>query len=94
MCYYTITTDKQDKTGHLQAIMILDAKTEDDARKEYIKTFNLSEYRLSEGINIPDGFVGMLSESMKKALLKHVTGRANLPLVNYSNRIHMRYDED
>jgi len=94
MCYYTITTDKQNKEGHLQALMIIDAKDEDSAKREYIKTFNLDDCKVSEGILIPDGFAGLLTEPIKKTLYKHATGRSNLPLVSYSNRIHIKYDEE
>jgi len=94
MCYYTITTDTQNKEGHLQALMIIDSKDEDTAKKEYIKTFNLSECKISEGILIPDGFAGLLTESIKKTLYKHATGRSHTPLVSYSNRIHVKYDEE
>jgi hypothetical protein len=94
MCYYTITTDKQNKEGHLQALMIIDAKDEDSAKREYIKTFNLDDCKISEGILIPDGFAGLLTEPIKKTLYKHATGRARLPLISYSNRIHIKYDEE
>ena len=94
MCYYTLTSEQQDKVGHLQAIMIIDAKSEDEAKREYIKTFNLSECKISEGILIPDGFQGLLTEPIKKTLLKHVTGRSHTPLVSYSNRVHVKYDEE
>jgi hypothetical protein len=94
MCYYTITTDQQDKEGHLQAIMIIDAEDEEMAKREYIKTFKLYDYKVNEGILIPDGFQGLLTEPVKKTLLKHVTGRSHTPLVSYSNRIHIKYDEE
>jgi len=94
MCYYTITSDKQDKEGHLQAIMIIDAEDEEMAKREYIKTFKLYDYKVSEGIRIPDGFQGLLTEPIKKTLLKHITGRSHTPLVSYSNRIHIKYDEE
>jgi hypothetical protein len=94
MCYYTITTDQQNKQGHLQAIMIIDAKDKDSAKREYVNTFNLSECEISEGILIPDGFAGLLTEPIKKTLYKHATGRSSLPLVSYSNRIHLKYDEE
>jgi hypothetical protein len=74
--------------------MIIDAKDENSAKQEYIKTFNLPDCKISEGIRIPDGFVGLLTEPIKKTLYKHATGRANLSLVRYSNCVHMKYDED
>ena len=94
MCYYTLTTDQMNKSGHLQAIMIIDAKSEDDAKREYVKTFDLLECNISKGVLIPDGFQGLLTESIKKTLIKHVTGRDHAPLVSYSNRIHLKYDEE
>ena len=94
MCYYTITTETQNKDGHMQAIMIIDAKSEEDATKEYVKTFNLEEYKVSEGVFIPDGFAGLLTEPIKKTIYKHATGREHAPLVSYSNRVHLKYDEE
>jgi hypothetical protein len=94
MCYYTITSDKQNKDSHLQAIMIIDAVDEEMAKREYIKTFKLYEYSVSEGIVIPDGFQGLVTEPIKKTLYKHATGRVNMPLVSYSNRVEFRYDEE
>ena len=94
MCYYTITSEKEDKQGHLQAIMIIDARNELEAKMEYMKTFDLADCNVNEGIRIPDGFAGLLTESIKKTLLKHVTGRSHTPLVSYSNRVHVKYDEE
>ena len=94
MCYYTITTNVENKEGHLQALMIIDAKNEDVAKQEYVNTFNLSDCMITEGIRIPDGFAGLVTEPIKKAIYKHATGRANLPLVSYCNRIFMKYDEE
>lgn len=94
MCYYTLTTEKENKQGHLQAIMIIDAKNELEAKMEYLKTFDLSECTISEGIKIPDGFAGLVTEPIKKVIYKYVTGRAKMPLVSYSNRIHVKYDEE
>ena len=37
MCYFTITTDIQNKEGHTQALMIIDADSEEYAKREYIK---------------------------------------------------------
>ena len=94
MCYFTLTTEKGDRHGHLQALMIIDAANEDDAKREYVKTFNLSECKISEGILIPDGFAGLVTEPIKKAIYKYASGRSKLPLVSYSNRIHVKYDEE
>ena len=94
MCYYTITTNVENKEGHLQALMIIDAEDEEMAKREYVKTFKLYEYDVIEGIRIPDGFAGLVTEPIKKVLYKHATGRSNLPLVRYSNRVHIKYDEE
>lgn len=94
MCYYTITTDFQDKEGHTQALMIIDAEDEEMAKREYIKTFKLYEYNLNEGISIPDGFQGLLTEPIKRVLYKHAAGRSNMPLVSYSNRVHVKYEDE
>jgi hypothetical protein len=94
MCYYTITTDLQDKNGQTQAIMIIDAKDEESAKQEYINTFNLTDCDIIEGIRIPDGFAGLLTEPIKRTLYKHATGRSNMPLVSYSNRVQLKYDEE
>ncbi len=94
MCYYTITTDFQDKKSHTQAIMIIDAQNEEDAKSEYVKTFNLYEYDIEEGIRIPDGFAGLVTDPIKKTLYKYASGRSNMPLVSYSNRIQLKYDEE
>lgn len=94
MCYYTITTDHMDKEGHTQAIMIIDAEDEEFAKQEYVKTFKLYDFKISEGIKIEDGFGGLLTDSIKKFIYKHATGKSNLPLVSYSNRVYMKYDEE
>jgi len=94
MCYYTITTNVDNKEGHLQAIMIIDAEDEEMAKREYIKTFKLYEYNVIEGIRIPDGFAGLLTEPIKKVLYKHASGRSDLPLVSYSNRVHIKYENE
>jgi hypothetical protein len=94
MCYYTLTSEKEDKQGHLQAIMIIDARNELEAKMEYLRTFNLDDCVISEGILIPDGFAGLVTEPIKKVIYKYATGRSSLPLVSYSNRVHVKYDED
>ena len=94
MCYYTIITDKHTKESHTQAIMIIDADDIEMAKREYIKTFNLSDFQVVEGIGIPDGFGGLVTEPVKKYLYKQALGRAKFPLVSYSNRIELRHDED
>ena len=94
MCYYTITTDKHTKDSHIQAIMIIDAKDVEVAKQEYVNTFNMDDYHIEEGIGIPDGFGGLVTESVRKCLYKAAMGRINFPLVSYSNRIEMKYDEE
>lgn len=94
MCYYTITTDKHTKESHIQAIMIIDAEDVEFAKQEYVKTFKLYDFSVVEGINIPDGFGGLVTEPVKKYLYKHALGRVNYPLVSYSNRIELKFDEE
>lgn len=89
MCYYTITTDKLTKEGHIQAIMIIDAESEKDAKQEYIKTFNLSEHKLQKGIEFK-GFENLLTDDIKKYIVKHMSGK-NLPLVSYCNSLYTKH---
>lgn len=93
MCYYTITSEKQNKDGYLQAIMIIDAENVEKAKQEYIKTFNLSECNISEGVLIPDGFQGLITEPIKKIICKHAAGRSGTPLISYCNRVEYKHDE-
>jgi len=94
MCYYTITTNLENKEGHLQALMIIDAEDEDSAKREYIKTFNLSECKILKGIRIEDDFSELLTPTIKKFITKHKSGNTEGKLVSYCNSVHTMYDED
>lgn len=93
MCYYTITTDLHNKEGHTQAIMIIDAETEDYAKSEYVKTFNLKEYKIEKGIKIEDGFTDLLTSPIKKFIMKHKSGAAESNLVSYCNSFQTKYED-
>lgn len=94
MTYYTITTDTHTKDSHTQAIMIINADDVEFAKQEYVKTFKLYDFNVVEGIGIPDGFGGLVTEPVKKYLYKQAMGRGTYPLVSYSNRIELKHDED
>jgi hypothetical protein len=94
MCYYTITTEIENKEGHLQAIMIIDAEDEEMAKREYIKTFKLYEYKVEKGIRIENGFEELLTAPIKKFITKHKSGNSEGKLMSYCNSVHTKYDED
>lgn len=94
MCYYTITTDLQNKQGHTQAIMIIEAEDEDAAKREYIKTFNLPEFTIKEGITITDGFADLVTTPIKKIITKYKSGNSDVSLVSYCNSVHTKYPEE
>lgn len=93
MCYYTITTDLQNKEGHTQAIMIIDAADEDTAKREYIKTFNLSEFNITPGIKIETGFADLLTTPIRKLIAKYRSGNCDVSLVSYCNSVHTKYED-
>ena len=92
MCYYTITTDKDDKDGQIQAIMIIDAEDEEMAKREYIKTFKLYEFKVLKGIQIEDGFSDLLTPSIKKMITKYKSGNTEGKLVSYCNSVQTKYE--
>ena len=94
MCYYTITTDLQNKEGQTQAIMIINAEDEETAKREYIKTFNLPEFSITEGIHIADGFADLVTAPIKRMITKCKSGNADASLVSYCNSVHTRYPEE
>lgn len=94
MCYFTITSDLHNKKGHIQAIMIIDAKDEMTAGDEYYKTFNLKEYKIERGIKIEDGFTDLLTTPIKKFIMKHKSGSSEANLVSYCNSVQTKYDEE
>lgn len=93
MCYFTITTDLQNKEGHTQAIMIIDAENEEMAKREYIKTFNLPEFTVTPGIKIEDGFADLLTTPIRKLIAKYRSGNCDVALVSYCNSVHTKYEE-
>ena len=94
MCYFTITSDIMNKDGHTQAIMIIDADNEEYAKREYIKTFNLPEFDISEGIHIADGFADLVTAPIKKLITKYKSGNSDVSLVSYCNSVHTKYPEE
>jgi hypothetical protein len=98
MCYFTITSDIQNKDGHTQAIMIINADNEEYAKREYIKTFNLPVFDISEGIHIADGFADLVTAPIKKLITKYKSGNSSgnsdVSLVSYCNSVHTKYPEE
>jgi len=92
MCYYTITTDLQNKEGQTQAIMIIDAKDEETAKLEYIRTFNLPEFTITKGITIDNDFAGLITSPIRKIITKYRSGNSDVSLISYCNSIHTKYD--
>lgn len=92
MCYYTITTDLQNKEGHTQAIMIIEAADEEAAKCEYIKTFNLPVCNITEGINIENEFAGLITNPIRKLITKYKSGNSDVSLVSYCNSMHTKYE--
>lgn len=93
MCYFTITSDIQNKDGHTQAIMIIDADDEEYAKREYIKTFNLPEFVVTPGIKIEDGFADLLTTPIRKLIAKYRSGNCDVSLVSYCNSVHTKYED-
>lgn len=94
MCYFTITSDIQNKEGHTLALMIIDADNEEYAKREYIKTFNLPSFDIQEGIHIADGFVDLVPAPVKKMITKYKSGNSDVSLVSYCNSVHTKYPEE
>lgn len=97
MCYYTITTDIQNKDGHTQSIMILDAKDKMDATAKFLNTFGPQYYNdlnVVEGIHIADGFADLVTTPIKKLIMKYKSGNSDVSLVSYCNSIHTKYNEE
>lgn len=94
MCYYTITSDIQNKEGHTQAIMIIDIEDEEAAKREFVKTFKLYDFNVDKGIHIADGFADLVTAPIKKLILKHKSGNSDTSLVSYCNSIHTKYEDE
>ena len=96
MCYYTITLDHNNsQEGHKRAIMILDAKTENEATARFLNTFGpqyYNELSLTKGIHIPQGFDRLLTEQAKRYILKVKSKAEDAPSpMMYQNMIHLNY---
>lgn len=96
MCYYTVTLDHSStKEGHKRAIMILDAKSREDAAGRFLLTFGsdyCNELDITEGIHVPAGFDRLLTEQAKKYILKVKTKAEDAPpMLSYQNMIHLNY---
>lgn len=96
MCYYTITLDcNVASEGHTRAIMIIDAKDKTDATAKFLNTFGPQYYndvKLSEGIHVPQGFERLLTEQVRKYIMKVKTKAEDAPpLLSYQNMIKLNY---
>lgn len=96
MCYYTVTLDHNSNSdGHKRAIMILDAKNKEDAQGKFLLTFGTDYYEnieVNEGIHVPAGFDRLLTEQVKKYILKVKTQSDDAPpMLSYQNMIHLNY---
>ena len=97
MCYYTITLDHHNsQEGHKRAIMILDAKSKNEAQAKFLNTFGpqyYNELSMEEGIHIPQGFDRLLTEQAKKYILKVKSKASDAPpFLSYQNMIHLNYE--
>jgi hypothetical protein len=96
MCYYTVTLEHTSNTdGHKRAIMILDAKNKEDATARFLLTFGTDYYKdvkVIEGIHVPEGFDRLLTEQVKRYILKVKTKAEDAPpLLSYQNMIQLNY---
>lgn len=97
MCYYTLTLDHNDCEGHIRAIMILNEKDEVTAKARFVDTFG-SQYLVFvnaiNGIHIPQGFDRLLTEHVKKYILKAKNGTDDAaPILSYQNMIRLNYEK-
>lgn len=95
MCYYTVTMDHNDGTGHTRAIMILDSKDETEATAKFLNTFGAKYYNdihITKNIHIPEGFDRLLTEQAKKYILKVKSKTEDAPpILSYHNMIHLKH---
>jgi precorrin-6B methylase 1 len=94
MCYYTLTLDHvaSDK-GHTRAIMIIDAKSKTEATAKFLNAFGVQYYNdvvVTEGIHVENGFDRLLTEHVKKYILKAKSKSSDAPLVSYQNMINLK----
>lgn len=94
MCYYTITSDNNDKEGRTQALMIIEIEDEEAAKREFVKTFKIYDFKVTEGIKIEDDFGELLTPTAKKFILKHKGGNSDVSLVSYCNSIYTKHIEE
>lgn len=93
MCYFTITSDIQDKEGRTQALMIIDIEDEEAAKREFVKTFKIYDFKVTKGIKIEDDFGDLLTTTAKKFIAKHNTGNS-VPLVSYCNSVYIKHEDE
>lgn len=95
MCYYTITLDQCNSEGHVRALMITDAKNETEATAKFLNTFGPQYYNkldIVQGIRVENGFERLLTDHVKKYILKAKTNADNdQPLMQYHNMIKLGY---
>ena len=96
MCYYTITLDHTSiKEGHKRAIMILDAKDDIEAGAMFLLTFGSDygdEMNITKGIHVPEGFDRLLTEQVKRYIMKVKTKAEDAPpMLSYQNMIQLNY---
>ena len=94
MCYYTLTLDHvASDEGHTRAIMIIDAKSKTEATAKFLNTFGAKYYNdvvVTEGIHVENGFDRLLTEHVKKYILKAKSKSPDAPLVSYQNMINLK----
>jgi hypothetical protein len=79
--------------GHTRAIMIIDAKSKNEATAKFLNTFGAKYYNdvvVTEGIHVEDGFDRLLTDHVKKYILKAKTKSPDAPLVSYQNMINLK----
>jgi phosphoserine phosphatase len=94
MCYFTITSDKNDKEGRTQALMIIDIEDEEAAKREFVKTFKIYDFKVTEGIKLEDDFGDLVTPTAKKLITKHKSGNSDVSLVSYCNSIYTKHPEE
>lgn len=95
MCYYTVTMDHNDGESHTRAIMILDSKDETEATAKFLNTFGAKYYnaiQITKDIHIPQGFDRLLTDQVKKYILKSKNKTDGAPLVSYQNMIRLNHE--
>ena len=95
MCYYTVTMDHANRGEHTRAIMIVDAKDKQEAEAQFLVAFGPEYYKsvnVCEGIHIEKDFDKLLTEHVKKYILKVKTKAEDAPpLLSYQNMIHLKF---